>query len=163
MTQEEKQLLLIDLCGRLPYGVKMKTTLDLSYDTSYDSVEQHCDFNVTLYAINIDGDPTDILIHHEDDETVNYLNERFTECPDILEDFVPYLRPMSSMTEEEMKEYRMFIEYSYNDFTSEDTPCVYTNKVNDYIDWLNAHHFDYRGLIEKGLALEAPEGMYEIK
>ena len=31
------------------------------------------------------------------------------------------------------------------------------------IDWLNAHHFDYRGLIEKGLALEAPKGMYKTE
>lgn len=29
------------------------------------------------------------------------------------------------------------------------------------IDWLLAHHFDYRGLIPMGLALEATEGMYK--
>jgi hypothetical protein len=40
---------------------------------------------------------------------------------------------------------------------------VYEHDINSYIDWLNKHHFDYRGLIEKGLALEAPEGMYSIK
>ena len=57
-----------------------------------------------------------------------------------------YLRPMSSMTEEE--------EIYYN--------TVYTTlKFYKKEDWLNAHHFDYRGLIEKGLALEAPEGMYK--
>ena len=31
----------------------------------------------------------------------------------------------------------------------------------DVIDWLNAHHFDYRGLIEKGLAIKAPEVIYK--
>lgn len=61
-------------------------------------------------------------------------------------DDVPYLRPMSSMTDEERKEYW--------DITSVSNHCA-------AIDWLNAHHFDYRGLIEKGLAIEAPKGMYD--
>jgi hypothetical protein len=44
---------------------------------------------------------------------------------------------------------------------------LYHEEFGEYVptletfDWLNAHHFDYRGLIEKGLALEAPEGMYK--
>jgi len=54
---------------------------------------------------------------------------------------------MSSMTEEETKIHGDLI-------------CNCQNY--EVVDWLNAHHFDYRGLIEKGLALEAPEGMYEI-
>lgn len=58
----------------------------------------------------------------------------------------PYLRPMVSMTDEEQDEY-------INTFTV----------MWDAVDWLNAHHFDYRGLIEKGLALEAPEGMYKTE
>lgn len=69
-------------------------------------------------------------------------------------DVLPYLRPMSSMTEEEREEYR--------------TECkkvlLMRYRVNSHYpvtDWLNAHHLDYRGLIEKGLALEAPEGMYD--
>lgn len=57
----------------------------------------------------------------------------------------PYLRPMSSMTEEEKKEYEV--------------TCDGYETLETY-DWLNAHHFDYRGIIFKGLALEAPEGMY---
>ena len=61
----------------------------------------------------------------------------------------PYLRPMSSMTEEEEKEFQE-IKLSYH--FDEDSYIL--------LDWLNAHHFDYRGLIEKGLALEAKEGMY---
>ena len=67
----------------------------------------------------------------------------------FLERTLPYLRPMSSMTEEERKEYQAFFNYDGVEYPEE------------YIDWLNAHHFDYRGLIEKGLALEAPEGMYK--
>ena len=61
----------------------------------------------------------------------------------------PYLRPMSSMTGRERVDYHRLCvgEYDYDTVKS--------------IDWLNAHHFDYRGLISMGLALEAPEGMYE--
>lgn len=79
-----------------------------------------------------------------------------------IDDVKPFLRSMSSMTEEESRQYRDFVEYSYNDFTSESIPCVYLNRINEFINWLNSHYFDYRGLIEKGLAIEAPEGMYKI-
>ena len=154
MTQEDKELLLQDLCCRLPYGVKLKITLDLSYDTCYDSVEQSCTFNATLYSINIDGEPNDILIHHDNEDTAIFLNEKFQECPIILEDWIPYLRPMSSMTEDEYKEYRgTFAELPHEE---------YLLKTTRTTDWLNKNMFDYRGLIKKGLALEAPEGMYKI-
>ena len=66
-------------------------------------------------------------------------------------DDIPYLRPLSSMTEEEKEEYQAFFNYDGVEYPEE------------YIDWLNKHHFDYRGLIEKGLALEAPKDMYNIK
>ena len=71
------------------------------------------------------------------------------------EEGIPYLRPLSSMTEEERKEYFL---------TWKDEPLLRQVKipVTETDDWLEAHHFDYRGLIEKGLALEAPEGMYNV-
>jgi len=122
MTQEEKQLLLKDLCARLPYGVI-----------------------VHRYSDNCYSDKCDISIDNVDD-FVYFLE--YSEG----EEFKPYLRPMGSMTEEEKEEL-----YQKTGF-----------KVDDYIlglsaiDWLNAHHFDYRSLIEKGLALEAPEGMYKM-
>ncbi len=68
--------------------------------------------------------------------------------------YKPYLRPMSSMTEDEKIEWDA--EYAYNSKSYE-----YEEYLSKMIDWLNAHHLDYRGLIEKGLALEAPEGMYK--
>ena len=64
-----------------------------------------------------------------------------------VEDVKPYLRPMSSMTEEEYQEFGYDV-------------LRYTPRE---LDWLNEHHFDYRGLIEKGLAIEAPEGMYKTE
>lgn len=68
----------------------------------------------------------------------------------------PYLRPMSSMTEEEEDEYQ--------ECGNKDIAEAYIHLVpNNRIDWLNAHHFDYRRLIEKGLAIKAPEGMYKTE
>ena len=69
----------------------------------------------------------------------------------------PYLRPMSSMTAEERKEYNEYLFHGASIGLMSNTETAY-----ELIDWLNAHHFDYRGLIEKGLALEAPEGIYNI-
>ena len=78
-------------------------------------------------------------------------------------DIKPFLRPMSSMTEEEKVEYNQLCyncqeqdSVDYNITELDRTQLLYV------IDWLNSHHFDFRGLIEKGLALEAPEGMYDI-
>lgn len=69
-----------------------------------------------------------------------------------IEECKPYLRPMSSMTEEERKEYELLANH-----------CIVTSigfihlEVAPFIDWLNAHHFDYRGLIKKGFAIEVTE------
>ena len=75
----------------------------------------------------------------------------------------PYLRPMSSMTEEEKVEYYNTMDKetqrNYPNSCDFSESVYYSNTIKTF-DWLNAHHFDYRGLIPKGLALEAPEGMY---
>ena len=83
------------------------------------------------------------------------------------EEGIPYLRPLSSMTEEEEENLREdtgldIFKCTVNkeledlwatDCSVKDLFCLYS--------WLNEHHFDYNGLIEKGLALEAPEDMYK--
>lgn len=126
MTSEDKELLLKDLCARFPYRVKVQ----------YDN--QVC----KLVVIN---DDYTVLLLGEDGYKPNIEDDLFLN----IEKVKPYLRLMSSMTEEEMTEYKHFVAFSGNP----------TGSAN-FIDWLNAHHFDYRGLISKGLALEAPEGMY---
>ena len=68
----------------------------------------------------------------------------------------PYLRPMSSMTEEEEDEYMVARQKDIAEAYIHATP-------QNAIDWLNSHHFDYRGLIEKDLALEAPKDMYKTE
>lgn len=132
MTQEDKELLLQDLCARLYCGVKAK------------SPTSHLEIN-TVDGYFVDGDGTKMF----------HLSE-----PDFwqeVEYFQYYLRPLSSMTEEEKEEYDDLL-MSVND-GCENTDYLPYNCMK-YVDWLNAHHFDYRGLIEKGLALEAPGGMY---
>ena len=113
MTQEEKSLLLKDLCARLPYGVRVKSSRRRK--------------PVTL--------------------SLDVITDFHLGCS-----IKPYLRPMSSMTKEEKEEYEML--QTYSGFKTNHTD------LTDMYDWLNAHHFDYRGLIEKGLALVAPKGMY---
>lgn len=130
---EEKELVLKDLLGRVLYGVKV-------------------DYHGNIFTLGYN-----LYLNNGD---VAFENYPMLYSLDGIEYIKPYLRPLSSMTEEEENEYRMFIDYSYNDFTSESFPCVYVDKINDYLDWLNKHHFDYRGLIEKGLALKASEDMY---
>ena len=139
MTQEDKQLLLKDLCARLPYSCR----------AFYE------------YVDDLDG------------KTYGYSLTLNTWC---INEFVankavikPYLLPMSSMTEEEVTElaYKVFQQPDIDIvkrwvLENKLYPSIDGNPVM-VIDWLNSHHFDYRGLIEKGLAIEAPEGMYETK
>lgn len=81
--------------------------------------------------------------------TINWLKD-FIDNNLVI---IPYLRRMSSMTEEEKNTYDMFF--------NEDG--LLNTSVDVYIDWLNENHFDYRGLIPMGLALPATEGMYNAK
>ena len=128
--QEDKELLLKDLCARLPYDPFVKVGLN----------------------------PNPFLISYRLTWTLQYGNNKTIE--DLLESLKPYLRPMSSMTDEEKKEF-----CKIEGRIAQYFPCKHIKLVFsvDELDWLNAHHFDYRGLIEKGLALEAPEEMYNVK
>jgi len=140
------KLLLKDLCSRLPYNVVIRCT---DSDTDYKCF-------LTTGILNE-------LLHN----TEYY-------------DYKPYLRPMSSMTEEEIEEYRNlsdevignygpyhheFIAHCVRLGIKPDNPheCVDGFLNMEAIDWLNEHHFDYRGLIPMGLALEAPAGMYKAE
>jgi len=146
MTQEEKELVLKDITARLSYGLKVQ--IDFG---------EHC----IKYGIDRYVDDTVICVWPETFDVG--VNDEDQSCD--IEDVKPYLRPLSSMTEGEKKVFDKFVcidEFAWNG----DTEKGYLNQaiiMSDGIDWLNAHHFDYRGLIEKGLALEAPEGMYNIK
>lgn len=136
MTQGEKQLLFKDLCARLPYRVKINIYNDYTQTREV----------VVMNALHLDR--------------ISYNLEHGG--------MRPYLRPISSMTEEEFKEYE-----KENDIDTADSSetlrenlkakaRVRVSKWYHGSDWLDAHHFDYRGLIPMGLALEALEGMYMV-
>lgn len=76
----------------------------------------------------------------------------------IIDDIKPYLRSMSSMSEEEKREYDKLIAKCIYD-----PDAYFFDNHNSLYDWLNEHHFDYHGLIQKGLALEAPKDMYKTE
>ena len=109
MTQEDKELLLKDLCVRLPYRLE---------------------YNYGGYTGS--------------DYTMNRIDCNNVDCAFPIKNIKPYLFPLSSMTEEEKLMYEGLM--------------IGTDNISymlDVIDWLNSHHFDYRGLIEKGLAIDA--------
>lgn len=160
MTQEDKDLLLKDLRSRLPYGERPVHTLGVF--TWKDDEPTEKTFDGTLY----DRLYLQLCVYKTD-----YMN------------FKPYLRPMSSMTEEEKEElcnlctpvkvfdedtqeylytsYYVYFGYKEED-VEDDEITIKSTPLNYFpIDWLNTHHFDYRGLIERGLALKAEEWMYE--
>lgn len=110
MTQEEKDLLIKDLAGRLPYGT--------FYDIKIGGV--------TYVKVSLNSFYYDLIAK-------NFNNGQ-------LESIVPYLKR--------------------ND-TAFEHKGFYLENLGDVIDYYNSNHIDYRGLIGKGLAIEAPEGMYE--
>jgi hypothetical protein len=142
MTDKEKQLLLKDLSARFPYGVKCKVKYIINNETTYGrDVESECIDAIKKISFDACSVYTEWLGYETD-----------------IEDIKPYLRPMSSMTEEEKKELLRFGTVSLDkDSNAIDVCCVgFWNhaKVQDY---LNSIHIDYRGLIEKGLAIAVTE------
>lgn len=109
MTQEDKELLFKDLCGRLPYG----TIYDIKIG------------GVTYVKVSLDSFYYGLIVK-------NFNNGQ-------LQSIIPYLK---------------------NNMSSEHKG-FYLENLNYVIDYYNSNHFDYRGLIERGLAIEAPDGMYE--
>ena len=130
MTQEEKQLLLKDLCARLPYGVMFDR---LGHPKKILAICPNA-----VFPIQCDNG--------------EYVASTYTP-----EDGKPYLRPMSSMTEDERDEAKKHMK------REQIVNVAFYHATEKTYDWYNANHFDYRHLIEKGLALEAPEGMYKTE
>ena len=134
MTQEEKQLLLVDLCGRLPYGMICRIT---NRDSNYKLVEIDYTYaNSSLSFVSC---------------ILPYSGYQTSVVDVELNAVKPYLRPMSSMTEEEKEEY---CNLQTKFLCSSQYPVT---DAYELFDWLNARHFDYRGLIPMGLAIAVTE------
>lgn len=116
MNLDERQILINDLCSRLPYGIIVHIIRN----------------NKTEQLSCIDATSQEVWLI----DASSFVD---------IDEIKPYLRPLSSMTEKECEEVGKHI------------------TIYDTVDWMNKHHFDYHGLIEKGLAIEAPDGMYKTE
>lgn len=114
MTQVDKELLLKDLCSRLPYGVKIAMPGLWDSKTTIESLNEIFKGDDGLFRVNGNG------------HCIEYIR--------------PYLFPLSSMTKEQKK-------YIRDNYTF--------GATHELFDWLDENKFDYRGLIEKGLAIDA--------
>ena len=128
MTQEDKELLLKDLCARLPYDVKVQFKTNSVIENKYK------------FIYNVDGEYEYINIG-KSNLTLDIIKMLSNNCIDEIK---PYLFPMSNMTEEQHKEWFYTLSSDYH--------ITY-----DTVDQCNKNHFDYRGLIDKGLAIDATE------
>ena len=135
MDEKDKDLLLKDICGRLPYGVK----------TPYSGYE------MTIRGVDVESKTVDVI---------DWGKARFAAVR--IEKIKPYLRPMSSMTESERKEFDDLSKFDEDVWMGNHKVGFPKNVriMSKCVDWLNKNMFDHRGLIPKGLALEAKEGMY---
>ena len=127
MTDKEKDLLIKDLCARLPYGVKC-AYFDIKGEIKVGEL-------FTVWC-------------NEKRVFIDKLSIDYDGCDCI--GVIPYLFPLSSMTDEQ--------KVIYGDLCYSIIQSLAKNmqsELNELINWLNAHHFDYRGLIEKGLAIDA--------
>ena len=123
MTKEQ---LLKDLCGRLPYGVKIKTSFD-----KIDEPIELKSINMRNGTFSVGGEYT----------TISGISLNTYECK-------PYLFPLTMMTKEQTEEYNLFF--------AKPQLCLTTQWLAIRLfDWLNENHIDYRGLIEEGLAIDA--------
>ena len=133
MKQEDKKLLLRDLCGRVPYSVKVKVK---HYDDAWELLAIYT--NGTTYVAR----------------DIGYPIETYSEyCK-------PYLFPLSSMTDEQKE----FIKNKFcYDWDIDDHPnslwahCIDIGDIDELIDWFHKNHFDYRGLIPMGIAIDATD------
>ncbi len=131
MTQEDKELLIKDLCARLPYGVK------INIEEKNYLANTYANFDEVLESIALDY------------AMVNDMYE--------IKEVKPYLYPMSSMAQrEELSNVDEHGNVYFKVPKGHDKVSIQIDikDMSKYIDWLNAHHFDYRGLIEKGLAID---------
>lgn len=132
MDYKEELLFFEDLCGRIPYGLYVSAN------------------NKKGVLLGTIGYKSSVIVGFDVDIKGVYTR---------LEDIKPYLRKLSSMTDEEKSELQLMgFRYENGYIINEDANIE--SKCSDIIRFLNSKHLDYRGMIDKDLALEATEDMY---
>ena len=138
MNKEDKELLLKDLCARLPYGVY---------------VEHTSGFRGTLHDLTV------YFTYNDDDSIKDYMcyTNFFGDVACNLEFFKPYLFPMSSMTEEQKEEYHYIVNYISPDDTDNwrEGEFIYVYQMTALLHFYLKNHLDYMNLIPLGLAIDA--------
>lgn len=158
MTEEEKiNLLLIDLCARLPYHVKVAIDYEKYLNILPDeNFKEHFLFLLRYDKKTIEEKSLEphIICSYPCKNRFMTLTGCHDEYGVPIKVIKPYLRPMSSMTKKEQSRYDILVEETVY------RPGVLTCSM--LINFCNEHHLDNLGLIEKGLAIEAPKGMYMV-
>ena len=146
MTQEDKELLFKDLCARMPYGVKCAI---FDKELGFGGIPGfEGKYPFVIDGITQEGDDIDVWV-----ERGNFS----------LETVKPYLFPLSrlnSLTDEQKKTLKVLCDWNDEEADAQSILVLYQKHFvmkSDVIDWLHKNHFDYRGLIEMGLALDATD------
>lgn len=149
MKQEDKILLVKDLCSRLPYGVRVCHVSSEISGVLHDISVLH------MYEGNSDSDKPDSIVDYVAD--IDFFGDGY---PYEVEEFKPYLFPLSSISSEQLKEVSEILGKEVEVFDNYLNIVNHTRNTFSYLeldalfDWFNKNHFDYRKLIEKGLAID---------
>ena len=149
MKQEDKILLVKDLCSRLPYGVRVCHMASEFSGVLHDISVLH------MYEGNSDSDKYDSIVDYVAD--IDFFGDGY---PYEVEEFKPYLFPLSSISSEQLKEVSEILGKDVEVFDNYLNIVEHTRNTFSYLeldalfDWFNKNHFDYRNLIEKGLAID---------
>lgn len=146
VSTEDAKILFKDLCAKYPYGIRGQVYLKVPRIIDWHLVDKEIIIEVKL--LGIQGESLIVTAVDENGDIVDELDNNRILVEESYEitcfNFKPYLRSMDDMTKEEAEEFSNMGIIGYQNY-----------------DWLNSHYFDYRdGLIEKGLAIKAPGGMY---
>ena len=136
MTKEERELFVKSMCDGLRYDLKVEVETHWSkkYIGTLKGIKSGPMLDIPQFEVECEGNISNVAIAY----------------------MKPYLRPMESMTSDEKAEF-IWLEDKCAKMPTCEYVAVETYRV---FDWLNRHHFDYRGLLEKGLAIEASAEMY---
>ena len=138
MTQEQKELLLKDISARLPYGVWVK-------DIHTNIIRKLS--NIVVYPLYDGNNIKDYIC------SIKMFDDHYVD----IEYIRLFLYPLSSMTEEQKKEYTHIVNYISSDDTDnwKEGEFIYVEQLDQLMHFYHKNHLDYKGLIEKGLALDA--------
>ena len=141
-SKEDIELLISELCQRMPYGIKLQKREE--EDTVY-----------TLYSINLQSNELCFWKYKGESLRIADIGRihRFG-----IPLYKPYLFPMSSITEEQKEELCILCDWHDDKNDAKSILILYQGQFvmnTNVIDWFHKHHLDWRNLIPKGLAIDA--------